>query len=181
MDKNSTFPLPIAGYSVEGLVPEDAPRLQPLYEACADYVILEQGEPPAPNAAELEFAALPSQRTVADKFVFGLVHATGEIVGVLECNRGYPQEGYWWVGLLMVAPSVRGTGVATRFFQAFVAWVTGQGAERIALAVITTNSRAYRFWQSQGFTIHRTTEPIAFGKNYHTLHLMERPLDIERG
>lgn len=110
MDKNSTFPILLPGYTVEGLTLEDAKRLQFLYEACADYALLEQGELPASNAAELEFMALPPNRTAKDKFMFGLVNLEGRIVGLLEGNRSYPEEGCWWVGLLMVEPKVRGHG-----------------------------------------------------------------------
>jgi GNAT superfamily N-acetyltransferase len=179
MDKITTFPIPLAGYRVEGFVLEDAPRLQPLYIACTDYVMLEQGVPPTPTAAEEEFYALPPNRTAADKFIFGLLNEEANVVGVLECNRGYPEERCWWVGLLMIDPAERGKGVAHAFFQAFVAWVEAQKSARLELAVITTNTRAYRFWQSQGFEVIRTTDPLPYGINQHTLHVMRRWLSTE--
>lgn len=76
----------------------------------------------------------------------------------------------------MLEPEGRGQGVAQAFFQAFVTWVTTQGAGRLELAVITTNLRACHFWQRQGFEIVRTTPPRAFGKLHHDLHLMRYPL-----
>lgn len=78
MNKNRTFPISLSGYRVEGLTLKDTERLQPLYDACADYAIVEQGELPVPNAAELEFRALPPDRTAEDKFMFGLVNLEGE-------------------------------------------------------------------------------------------------------
>jgi RimJ/RimL family protein N-acetyltransferase len=178
MDKDITFPinLPDLTFTIEGLIPADAPRLQSLYEACSDYIILEQGEPPTPNAAELEFSALPPNRTTDNKFMFGLVDTGGTIVGLLECNRGYPDEECWWVGLFMLNPRQRGKGIAQTFFEAFTRWVASQSAKRLELAVITTNERAYRFWKAQGFDIIRTTDPKPYGRNYHRLHVMRRLL-----
>jgi ribosomal protein S18 acetylase RimI-like enzyme len=67
-------------------------------------------------------------------------------------------------------------GIAPSFFEAFTRWVASQGAKRLELTVITTNERAFRFWQAQGFDIIRTTDPKTYGRNYHRLYVMRRLL-----
>lgn len=124
------FPIVRAGYRVELLERRDAPHLQPLFEACADYALLESGEPPATNAAEGEFAATPPGRTTADKVMLGLSDAEDRIVGLIAADRGWPEDGCWWIGLMLIDPAERGAGIAKAFVEAFFAWVEDQGAQR---------------------------------------------------
>jgi len=170
------FPFERTGYHVEALKRHDAARVQPLFEACADYVVLEGGEPPAANAAEAEFDATPPGRTTADKFMLGLLDRQQRIVSLIAADRGWPQDGCWWIGLMLVDPAERGTGLAQAFVEAFCAWVAGQGALRVELAVFDENTRADRFWRGRGFEHVRSTEPRAMGRKTHVLHVMRRQL-----
>lgn len=176
MDSSVNFPISLTGCRVEGLVPEDAARLQLLYEACADYAVMESGAPTAPDAAAAEFEAIPPNRTVADKFMFALLDPRGDIVGLLECVRGYPDDGCWWIGLLMLHPAERGRGTARMFFEAFADWAKRQGASRLELAVFDANRRADRFWRARGFHRIRSTEPRSIGIRTHVLHIMRLTL-----
>ena len=111
MDKSPRFPTSLFGYEIEGLIGTDAPRLVRLYQACSDYVVLERGEPPNAASAREEFESFPPNRTETDKFVFGLKAVDGEFVGLLSCDRDYPQAGCWWIALLMIDKALRGEGV----------------------------------------------------------------------
>ncbi|MEI9431294.1 hypothetical protein [Mesorhizobium sp. Cs1299R1N3] len=97
MDKVTTFPISLRGYEIEGLAGIDASRLVPLYQACSDYVVLETGQPPNAANAKEEFESFPPNRVEADKFVFGLKTISGELVGLLACDRDYPRAGCWWI------------------------------------------------------------------------------------
>ncbi|MDJ0637027.1 MAG: hypothetical protein QNJ34_27875 [Xenococcaceae cyanobacterium MO_188.B29] len=94
------FTLGVPGYSIESLKLEDAERLQKLYEKCADYNYLVEGKPPSPNAAREEFLAVPEGKSLCDKFMFGIVDSQGEIIGLIESIRGYPDEQTWWGDVL---------------------------------------------------------------------------------
>jgi len=170
------FPILRPRYRVERLGALDAARVQPLFEACADYTLLETGEPPPPNAAALELEATPPGRTTDDKFALGLLTGEDRIVGLLAADRGWPDEGCWWIGLLLIAPDCRGTGLARDFVDRFLAWVTGQGARGVELAVFDENRRADQFWRGLGFSHVRSTEPRAIGNKTHVLHVMRREL-----
>ncbi len=176
MDKTTTFPLSLPGYEIEGLIEADAPRLMPLYQSCRDYVVLERGHPPDAAIALEEFQSFPPGRTEADKFVFGLRSATGELVGMLTCDRDYPQEKSWWIALLLIDPALRGQGVAKALCGDFFGWLKTQGADRVELAVFAENVTGLRFWQGQGFTLVRTAGPVAIGVKQHSLQVLARPL-----
>lgn len=176
MDKTTTFPISLAGLAIEGLTEADAPRLMPLYRSCQDYVVLERGHLPDATVVLEEFQSFPPGRTGADKFVFGLKAATGALVGMLACDRDYPQEKSWWISLLLIAPARRGGGVARTLCGDFFEWLKAQGADRVELAVFDENEGALVFWGSQGFTLVRTAGPVAIGTKQHDLQILARPL-----
>lgn len=176
MDKTTTFPIALSGYEVEGLTEADAPRLMPLYQSCQEYVLLERGHVPDAGVVREEFQSFPPGRTGADKFVFGLKTAGGELVGMLACDRDYPQEKSWWIALLLIDPTVRGRGVAKILCNGFFAWLKTQGADRVELAVFAENERGLRFWEGQGFTLVRTAGPVVIGTKEHSLQVLARPL-----
>lgn len=164
------------GYRIEALRIEDAPQAQPLFEACADYFVLESGEPPAADAAEVEFHATPPGRTVAEKRLFGLSDDAGGLVGVINSDVDWPESGCWWIALLLIHPAHRGTGVAQDFIDAFLSYASESGAKRVELAVFAENERAERFWEGCGFVHIRSTEPRRIGGKTHVLRVMRRAI-----
>ena len=123
-----------------------------------------------------EFEAAPPGRTTADKFMFGLFNDENRIAGLITADRDWPEAGGWWISLLLIDPTERGTGIAADFVHAFFKWVEGQGAQHIGLAVFEENKRADRFWRALGFEYVRSTEPRNIGKKTHVLHVMRRPM-----
>ncbi|WP_192259426.1 GNAT family N-acetyltransferase [Mesorhizobium caraganae] len=176
MDKTTRFPISLAGYEIEGLVASDAPRLMRLYEACSDYVLLERGELPNTDSAREEFESFPPSRTEADKFVFGLKAVDGELVGLLACDRDYPQAGCWWIGLLMIDRALRGQGVGHTLCNDFFGWLKSQQVKRVELGVLADNAQALRFWQGLGFELVRTAGPIGIGSKEHMAQVLGRVL-----
>jgi len=176
MDKTTRFPISLPGYEIEGLVGNDAPRLAPLYQACSDYAVLERGEPPNADSAREEFESFPPNRTDADKFVFGLKAANGEFVGLLACDRDYPQAGCWWIALLMIDQAFRGQGLGRAICNAFFRWLRSRQVTRVELGVLTENEPALRFWRGQGFGPVRTAGPVSIGSKRHMVQILGRPL-----
>jgi GNAT superfamily N-acetyltransferase len=164
---------------VKWLRPDDAVRLQALFDVCADYALIVDGEPFSPTAAEEEFTAGPPGKALDDKFVYGLVDPHGEIAGLLEGMRDYPEPGVWWIGLLLLAPEVRGQGVGRRLIEGFIEYARLQGAVRLMLGVVEENRAAYRFWEQMEFTRVRTTEPRPFGRKVHAVHVMELAVGLQ--
>ena len=154
----------------------DTGRLQELYEACAEFCVLVEGEPPGPHAAADDLAALPPGAAPDDKHVVGLLNVDGRIVAMIEAIRGYPRPGAWWVGLMLVDPGWRRGGLGTAFYRAFERWVRTQDCDQLALGVVAANSGGLSFWQSQGFTLERTVEAQHFGRLTHDVHVLAKPV-----
>lgn len=176
MDKMIRFPISLSGYEVEGLIESDVPRLAGLYQACSDYVLLERGEMPNAGMAREEFENFPPNRTAADKFMFGLKATDGEIVGLLACDRDYPQAGCWWIALLMIDKSFRGQGVGRAFCDDLFRWLKSRRVKRVELGVLAENEQALRFWQRQGFELLRIAGPVSFGAKEHLVQVLGRAL-----
>jgi ribosomal protein S18 acetylase RimI-like enzyme len=123
-----------------------------------------RGEPFLPTAAQAEFRSIPDGKSLGDKLMFGLINPQGRIAGLLEAVQHYPDETTWWLGLLMLAPELRGQGVGREVLRGFSEYVRLRGGKAIMLGVVEENRRAYLFWQKMGFEVVRKTEPRPFGK-----------------
>lgn len=167
-------PIGIGGYTWRRLVPADTGILQDLFERCADHFVLHDGEPAGPDAAEIEFASLPPGRTSADKHVHGVVHADDprRLVGVLESVSGYPDETTWFLGLLLIDPAARGTGLGAAMLRSFEATVASDGYRAVRLAVIRPNVAGRRFWERCGFEWEATREHRPFGGLHHDVDVL---------
>jgi GNAT superfamily N-acetyltransferase len=134
--------------------PRARAALQDLLERCADYVTLEDGAPPRPEAAAELLAALPPGRAANDKHVLGLARAAdGPLVAVIDAVRGYPGEADWFVGLVLVDPAERGRGLGAAIMADLEDWLRGQGATASYLAVLERNPDAHRFWRRVGYQV----------------------------
>ncbi len=172
-----TFLFPVGEYTTARLHPDrDAAVLQALFDACADFSDLIEGQPPAPTAAQEAFTDLPPGKTLDDKFLVGIFDPAGALVGVLDAIRAYPQPGTWFIGLLLLDPSQRGRGLGETVTRAFEEWAAAQGAREIGLGVVEANTGGYRFWARLGFTPVRTTPPRAFGRKTHAVIYMTHDL-----
>jgi ribosomal protein S18 acetylase RimI-like enzyme len=156
---------------------EHTAPLQRLFDKCADYVMLVDGETVSPPAAQEVFQSGPPGRSLRDKFLYGLLDRDGEIVGVLEGLRHYPDETIWWIGLLMLAPEVRGYGLGRKLVQGFCEYARSEQGTAVMLGVVEENRAAYRFWQQLGFELVRQTEPRPFGKKTQAVYVMRRALE----
>lgn len=148
---------------------EDAPVLQRLYEACADYFLLADGAPASVSAAAEEFANLPPGVPATAKFVFAAPAQDGGVPAALvEGLRDHPQPGVWYVGLMLVRPQLRSAGLGSRVFAEFESIARQAGASELRLCVFDASAPALRFWQRNGFEFHRAIGEQQFGSRTHT-------------
>jgi ribosomal protein S18 acetylase RimI-like enzyme len=177
MTDTSVFHIEDPDYSVRELrCPEDMESLQKLFEQCADYAMVTEGQGVSPSAAQGTFEEAPPGRSLDDKFVYGLLDRCGNIRGVLEGMRYYPNEETWWIGLFMLSPDVRGHGLGRRVIENFSTYVHKNHGVSIMLGVVEENRAAYDFWQRLGFEFVRKTEPRPFGKKTQSVYVMQRVL-----
>ena len=174
MTNINLFTLGVPGYSLERLEPKDAERLQKLYEKCADFAYLVEGQPSSSTAARDEFFAVPEGKSLSDKFMFGLVDSQQEIIGLVESIRGYPDERTWWVGLIILAPEYRRKRLLNLLMRSFESWVAQQDICYIMASVVEANVKVLRLWKQMGFEVIRRTEPKQFGQKFHSLYIIRR-------
>ncbi|CAG1005222.1 diamine N-acetyltransferase [Anaerolineae bacterium] len=121
------------------------------------------------------------QSRLADKFVFGLINRRGEIVGVLEGMRHYPEEHIWWIGLFLLAPSVRQQCLGQLIVEGFSGYVRSQNGRAVMLGVVADNHLAHKFWHRLGFEDVQITEPRQFGKKWQPVTVMRRNIAAPPG
>ena len=176
MEKAQVFSINDPDYSICRLQPEQVDALQKLFEQCADFTQLVEGEDVSPDAGEEIFRSAPEGRSLRDKFLYGVQDRQGAIAGVLEGMRHYPDDVTWWIGLLLLAPETRGHGLGRKIIEAFSEYVHANQGAAIMLGVVEQNRAAYRFWQELGFELVRQTEPRLFGRKTQTVYVMRRGL-----
>ena len=150
--------------------------VQTLCETCADFFWLVEGSTVAPGAGLDIFESLPPGRSIEDKFVYGLFNRQNDLLGVLEGLRHYPDEGTWWIGLLLLAPDARQHGLGRKIVQCFFEAVRLAGGTAVQLGVVEDNQAGYRFWRRVGFEPLRITEPRCFGEKLQAVQVLRRSL-----
>lgn len=165
-----------SGYLVKSLKPSDADDLQQLYEKCADFSYLVDGQPPSPTAAHEEFFAVPDGKRLDDKFMLGLFTPQNELIGLIESIRGYPDDETWWIGLIMLAPEYRGQGLLNPLAQELERWVASHGIQYIMGSVVEENIKVLRLWKRMGFEVIRQAPPRQFGQKTHSLSIIRRTI-----
>ncbi len=174
MRSEIAFDTGLEAYTIHRITTDDSPALQALYEKCLDYMLLVDGHPASPDAGETEFNNVPPGRSTEDKFMFGVVNQQGELVGLVDVLRDYPQAATWWIGLLLLAPEVRSLGIGRKTVEGLTEFVRASGGNAIMVGVVEENERAYRFWMSMGFEFIYRTEPQQFGDKMQTVSIMRR-------
>jgi GNAT superfamily N-acetyltransferase len=151
-------------------------KIQALFEKCKDYAWIVDGEKPSPEAAREVLESLPPGKSIADKFLCGVMDEAGELSALLEGVRGYPDEKTWWIGLLLLSPEARGKGLGRELFERLAGKARDASAAAIMLGVVEDNENALRFWQRIGFEEVRWTAPQQFGKKRQRVIVMRRLL-----
>ncbi len=175
----SELKLPSHDVSLKPLGVGDTSTLQRLLERCADFSWLVEGQPPSTQAAEELLADLPPGKNLADKFLYG-VYRENALLGVLDAVRGYPQEGVWWIGLLLLDPAQRGRRVGERVLCTFEDWAVQQGAQSLMLGVVKENESGLRFWQRMGFELVEERPPRLFGRKEQVVLVMRKFESLKR-
>ncbi len=150
------------------------PALQALLERSSDYFHLIEGRPPKPDDAINLAHECPPGWSLNGKFLIGIKDQYNHLVAVLEGMRGYPRQGIFWIGLLLIDPSKRGQGLGARIVAGFEQWARSQGAKQIRLGVVDVNERAFRFWQRVGFELVNNKRSSYLGQQERLVYQMKK-------
>ncbi len=139
--------------SYQRLTPENKAHVrayQDVLEQAPGYYLAVEGRLPASDAAEEDLNLFPKGKTLEDKFSY-LILDQSEGVGCLDVVRGYPLETTAFIGLLLFSEPKQGCGLGANALAYVRSLALSWGCEYLRIAVISTNIRAFKFWQREGF------------------------------
>lgn len=129
---------------------ENEDEVQELLENCGEYLLFQDGEPVAKDAAKELFNAIPESVEPTSKVVLG-VFRQERLIGVIDLIKGYPQTEVLTLGLMLLVPSARKQGIGREAYQLLEEWAVSQGYRRIRLGVLNDNCGGLKFWPKNGF------------------------------
>jgi ribosomal protein S18 acetylase RimI-like enzyme len=143
-----------------------------IWAAAEDYGRLENAEEfDALESAKEFFDALPPGKIPADKHTLGIYDEADQLVGLVDLAKNYPTVDTWFLGLLLLIPSVRGKGFGHCVHQEIVKIVQGKGAQKLRLGVLANNPQALKFWHSLGYETLKQTKQL--GSRENSVYLLE--------
>ena len=164
-----------ARFTAELLSVADLDLVIQLNRTCSEFFLFQNGLPPSGHDAREVLEQVPPQSTGVTKLPIGIFHSEC-LVGVLDVLGGYRTGLDWYIGFMLLAPSLRGRGFGTEIHNEFVGYARSAGAHRLLLAVLEANESARRFWLRLGYRKVKDYPPIQFGKFLHAVTEFEMVL-----
>ena len=153
-------------FTAKRLSAADLDLVVQLNQTCSDFFLFQNGLPPSENDAREVFEFVPSPSHAATKLPIGIFRSE-HLVGVMDVLRGYRTSTEWYIGFMLLAPSLRGQGFGTEIHCEFVGYARSAGAHRLLIAVLEANESARRFWLRLGYRKVKDHPPRQFGKCSH--------------
>ncbi|WP_212910733.1 GNAT family N-acetyltransferase [Streptomyces sp. TS71-3] len=139
-------------------VPGDEGALSALFEGCEDWFVAATGLPSAPGDVQSLYYALPEGADPDGKRVL-VVEGGGGLVGVVDVVLGHPGPDGAAVGLFLLAPEVRRTGLGSELARALLERAAAEGVRRVTATVPPGWAPGAAFLSALGFTLG--AEPAA--------------------
>lgn len=167
-DKDPLPPLSLPGGVESRLLTRDhAEEVQELFVRCEDYFRILSGKPPDQNEAiQFFMGEVPPGFSPERRRIEG-VQQDGRLIALLDTLRDYPDEHSWWIGLLIVDPRHRRSGLGKAIAQAFERRAKNRGYRQSALAILKDNPTAWSFWRGLGYRETEIVRSVAFGELEH--------------
>lgn len=151
----------------------DTDLIEALYAEAADYWLLADRVPPDRAKAEAFFTDTPPGADPALSHRLGLF-VKDRLSGVAELSFGFPEPGDAYLGLMILAPRLRGQGFGRRLLAGIEGRARARGARRLFLAVLDANPRGRAFWEREGFAQTGVWRDDA--ETGHRIHRMVKPI-----
>jgi ribosomal protein S18 acetylase RimI-like enzyme len=101
-----------------------------------------------------------------------LLDGPGAIVGLLQIYEGHPTASSWYVGLLVLDPSLRGQGHGSHVVRDLLGEADRHRVADIRVAIDSLNVDALRFWHGLGFD--RIEKIVTRDPGYTLVELVNR-------
>jgi len=151
----------------------DLAAVNAFYHEAADYWLLADRRPPDLQKARDFFTDGPPGCDPARGHRLGLF-IDDRLSGLAELSFGSPMPEDAYLGLMMLAPRIRGTGHGARFLSHVERLARAAGSPRLYLAVLQENPRGRAFWERQGFA--PTGLSRADDETGHVIHRLVKAL-----
>ena len=147
---------------------QDLPAVTAFLVEAADYALLADGHAPGPTAAADFFTDTPPGCDPAMSHRLGLFHDS-HLSGLAELSFGFPEPTSAYLGLLILAPRVRGLGFGPIVLTHVETLARAAGALHLYLAVLEVNLRGAAFWERHGFRYTGLSGTNGAGRRLHRL------------
>lgn len=137
----------IEGHSVRRVTVADAARVQALFALDPEYWSHVEGAPLRDDEAVITLDERPPGFPTEGKHAF----LVDDDIALLDTLEGYPDAQTWFLGLIFLAPRVRGRGLGTHLIRAVCDHARSQGARALRLAVAVQHPEARRLYDRLGF------------------------------
>ncbi len=156
-------------YHTRLLTPPDIGSIQALFDRSADYFEIATGAPAAKDEATRAFVAGPPSKSVDEKRTIGVFDRGDELVGVLDAIVDWPDQGAWMMGMLLLDPESRGSGLGTTVLNAYEGWARTLGASEFRTAIVSHHEQGRRFLERTGYRCTSTLDDYNAGAREATV------------
>lgn len=153
----------------------DRALVDAFFQESADYITLERGEGPGPEVTHEFFTDAPPGCDPAASLRLGLFDGA-RLIALAETGFGYPEQDDAFIGLMIVAPAARGTGVGPHLLAHIETEARARACKALYLAVLEANPRGRGFWERAGFTTKLTDRPVTLGSKTQMARRMGKTL-----
>ncbi len=137
--------------------PEDGARVLHLLKRARDYVEFETGDAPDMDYVRETMTDAPPQVPADQVWCWGHSGTNGVLDGIATCLKGYYEADEWYLGLLLLDPSARDSGLGSRMAHHVIDQARSDNAACLRVAILDTNTRARRFWMRLNFAPEKST------------------------
>ena len=108
-----------ARFTAELLSASDLDLIIQLNRTCSDFFLFQNGLLPSEDDAREVFEFVPPKSGGTTKLPVGIFHSE-QLVGVMDVLRGYRTTSEWYIGFMLLTPSLRRQGFGTEIHNEFV-------------------------------------------------------------
>jgi len=147
------------GYEVMPITKQNFGQAFEVYNTNQDFFILTQNKEATIESSIIDIDAIPPNCTMEQKIYVGIWQG-GKITAVLDLIENFPEQGSFWIGLLLVHGSLHGKKIGSNIVNAVLNAAMSAGYKSVQLGVIENNAKGISFWQRHGFEIIRRSGNI---------------------
>lgn len=151
----------------------DLAAVEALYAEASEFWMMTDRTPPDRQKAVDFFHDTPPGCDPAASHRIGFFEHS-DLNGVAELAFGFPEPNSAYLGLMVLAPKVRGRGLGKAFLAHVETLARARQCPQLFLAVLEENHAGRAFWESQGFRATGLSGHDA--KTGHTLYRLVKTL-----